>query len=276
MTTITTRKSRSTAGRATNNVAPQENAVLTQAQAIQAFENHVTSYRRQSLHLVCSAAVCLIVATHAGGDKVDQTEMIEKLKAAVARHGLQDAQVNKYIGIGREIVNHLLRRFKVGGPVIDVVRAITADAAIDALAAYFTKQKVTTLEGMTKLFGKYKRTKHVMRAARTNGAGAPAAPATNGHAEPGAQPAALSLVNDNLIIRMKTLPTDFLVLTAAQAGHALENVAIASIKLIVTENDLDAILSALVDRRKQLETMEHTMPVETGINALAKAVELVH
>jgi hypothetical protein len=133
-------------------------AKLTQDEAILSFKGHIMGWHKQSLLLACSATVCLIVGTHGGKASVDQATMIDRLKTEVSGTGLSDSQAAKYIGLAKALANYLLHKFKVGGPVTAILGALTADEAVNEVVLFLGSQSVHTLEDMTVMFDKYKRT----------------------------------------------------------------------------------------------------------------------
>lgn len=252
--------------------APREVAILKQRDVIAAFKTQALGWHRQSLTLSCSAAVCLIIGAHSNGDRVEHSVMMEKLRVATINGtALGESQVNKYIGLARSLVNHLMLRFKVGGPVHNVIRAKTPEAAVQVVAGYLTKQKVNTLEALSVMFGKYQRTKpkgpqaRAPDGVRPGKAGSPpVAPANgptkaagNGNGRNGGRDpriGGLEVVRESLNTMLATLPADFVVLQAVQSGHTPGAIASAAIGMLGTTEDVAECMRALDARDKHIKS----------------------
>lgn len=279
------KRSKTKAVKAKPVAAPREIATLSPNAVIDAFSGHAKGWHRQSLTLACSAAVCLIVGAHAKGKAIEQNEMIEKLREAVAgRAKLADSQVSKYIGLAKLLVNHVMTRFKLGGPVHDIIRAGTAEGAIDVLAAYLDKQRVTTLEGLTVMFGKYRRTAtKPATGRRTSPAAHPPGNGGNGggqRATPGEEGRPVRIggveiegaaAGQGLSVMMKSLPTEFLVLSAVQAGHSAADIAVAAINLTITDGELGHIDEMLTARNTTLQHIGQHSPTVVPLSKRAVA-----
>ncbi len=225
-------------------------AKLTNEEVIQSFKGHIMGWHKQSILLACSASVCLIVGTHAGKATVNQDEMIARLKAEVQGTGLSDSQAAKYIGLAKALTNYILFKFKVGGPVTAILSALTADEATNELVLFLASQRVHTLEDMTVLFDKYKRTppKAAKQPITINGEEAPTAPDKVAPAWE-AEPRELAFENKGngayAIRDMVAESADGIILKAVKSGHSASELARAAIALLDNAEELEGVRVAL-------------------------------
>lgn len=223
-------------------------AKLTQDEVILSFKGHIMGWHKQSLLLACSAAVCLIVGTHGGKASVDQSAMIDRLKAEVSGTGLSESQAAKYIGLAKALTNYVLQKFKVGGPVTAILGALTADEAVNELVLFLSSQRVHTLEDLTVMFDKYKRTsKNAIKAkvAKKGIVGSPTPDKVGEAAEP-REIEFEPLTNGSYAIRdMIAESAEAIVLKAIKSGHSATELAAAAINLLDSEDELDKVRVAL-------------------------------
>jgi hypothetical protein len=227
-------------------------AKLAHSEAVMAFAGQCAGWHRQSLVLSCSAATAIIVGLYAKDGKVDVPTTVDRLKHSInGRTGLKDAQIYKYIGLARALATHLKTKFGTDGVVAEVINATRAQVALDALTGYLETQHVKSLEGLSKMFGKYKRTRP--KAKR------PAAPDTTQPrvAVQNSKPPRIGsssivpeqVTKSGLSVTLGSLPADFLLLTAVQAGHEPSALAESAVNLCATDADLSHVEEVVNARR---------------------------
>lgn len=225
--------------------------------ALEAFQSHAIAYRRQSLLLTCSAAVYLITGQFADR-RVDIETSMDRLRGVIKKTGVANSQTAKYVGVARALVSHVgSTKFKSGGPLPHVLRARTADAAVDVLANYLAKERVTTLEGMTKLFGRYRRAPKRPAARKPH-----AAPATAGK---DVRPVRIGA--EGRVVRADTrkgaevllssavlrhVSAEKIVVAAAQAGHSPVTLAAAAVTAMTKQKDLLHLEGLISERLNQV------------------------
>lgn len=131
-------------------------ARITTRDAVTAFNAQAKLWHRSSICMVSSAAVAIIVGTFAE-PKVLADEMVQMLRERVAETGIKEAQIYKYLGLSRALVQHIAADFTVGGPVVDVLQAKTPEDAMNVIVAFLEKKKVRSLDALGVLVGKYQR-----------------------------------------------------------------------------------------------------------------------
>lgn len=131
---------------------------VTPAEAMLRFRTATGEWNKSSIGLVVSGALCLITGLYSR-DKTDYETTILKMKAEVAQRNIKVAQSYKYIGLSRYLVTHLAAKFPVAGPIVDVTRAETWDAAANVLQKYLEKSRVRTLDDLGVMLGRYKRSR---------------------------------------------------------------------------------------------------------------------
>jgi hypothetical protein len=243
-------------------------AKLAHGDAVMAFAGQVAGWHRQSIVLACSAATAILVGLYAKDGKVDVPTTVERLKHSInGRTGLKDAQVYKYIGLARALVTHLKAKFGTDGVVSEVLSATRAQVALDGLMGYLETQHVKSLEGLSKMFGKYKRSRP-----KTKRTAAPPAAQPRVAVKDGKPPRigdAPSIVADSgtksgLSVTLGSLPADFVILSAVQAGHEPSALAEAAVNLCATDADLAHVEEVASARRVTLAS--HTPAVQTLAN----------
>lgn len=237
-------------------------ATIKESDALAHFTARAHTWHRESIAVVSSAAVCLIVGLHAS---IEYDVTIEKLKAAVAERGIKEAQIFKYVGLARALVNHISGKFKVGGPMIDVLKADNAEAAMDVLRTYLSKQKVDSLDDLGVLVGKYQRTAS-KRAPKTAPRGRRPAAAPPPGQRVGQLPADAPGVQHQAPAAGPTIttaqrPMD-VVIFAERSGMPPMELAIAAIGLIDNLDDIGALVRMLTARAEHITHGPGTVVVQ--------------
>lgn len=131
-------------------------ASMTQAEALRGFTTQAHSWHRQSIMLVASGSVCLIVGCYTE-PRVDYDDMLERLREKVAETGIAQAQIYKYTGLCKALVQHIAQEYPVGGPIAEVLLCKRSDDAMSAIVKYLEKCKVKSLDSLGVMLGKYQR-----------------------------------------------------------------------------------------------------------------------
>jgi hypothetical protein len=234
-------------------------AKLAQPRALAAFKTHAVEWRRQSLTVGCAATVCFIVGSFSKR-QVAADKTAERLRAVVAQTGIKDSQVAKYIGLARSLANHMA--VSADRPLAAVLKTTSPSRATNIVASFLTKNKVTTLEGMTVLLGKYRRSK----AKKTPPAAKPSPKESSGrpvrigrkgaaHATSGQSAQVVPLSAPTL----RKLTAEQIVLAAEQSGHSPMSIAAAAVTTMTTTKDLLKLEGLISSRMNELSPKSRTV-----------------
>lgn len=131
-------------------------ARMTTESALNAFHTHAKVWHKASLCVLSSAAVCLIVGTYSE-PRTEHDTMTEKLRAKVSEVGVKEAQIYRYLGLAKALVQHIAGEHLIGGPIPDVVNSRKADEAMEIILKYLTSKGVRSLDALGVMVGKYGR-----------------------------------------------------------------------------------------------------------------------
>jgi hypothetical protein len=232
--------------------APTMIAKMAPSVAISGFKAQAQLWHRQSLAVVASGAVCMIVGAHApNGNRIEYDGTVAKLKVAVAETGIRQAQIYKYVGLSRAFVSHLFKSFQVtDGPVQGVLQAADHDEAMKVLLDYMAKEKLKSLDDLGVFVGKYRRTE--------NGAPAEGAGDGDGEGQDGAptptraSPEAIAarVVSDPQVLNAVSAPD--LVQSYLTAGHKPSELIEALIPHIDTVRECSKLITKLTNKLARL------------------------
>lgn len=228
-------------------------AAMSQGVAIEGFKDQAKAWHRSSIAVVASAAVCMIVGAYSPTAKVayDNTEAL--LKKEVAEIGIKQAQIYKYIGLARALVSFMVLKHKIGGPLLDVLRARDHDTAMDALVDYLTKARVRSLDSLGVMVGKYKRTVPLPEeeAPKTQAEQTEEVPKAVTPTRATAQAIAARLIEEPNVLN--ALPAKDFVTSFIQAGHRPSELIEALIPHIDTVKECSTLIDKLDKKLRMLK-----------------------
>lgn len=133
--------------------------MFKQERAIKNFKDTVQTFNRSSMTLIGSAAVCFIIGAFDEKNKRDYADTMADLKEIVTEEGLKMAQMYKYIGLARQLVVHLVKKFPLNDGIIhDVLDARSPGNATSVITDYLSGEEVQTLDKLGGfLGGRYQR-----------------------------------------------------------------------------------------------------------------------
>lgn len=131
-------------------------AKMTTESALNAFHTHAKVWHKASLCVLSSAAVCLIVGTYSE-PRTEHDTMTEKLRAKVSEVGVKEAQIYRYLGLAKALVQHIAGEHLIGGPIPEVVGCRKPDEAMEIVLKYLTSKGVRSLDALGVMVGKYGR-----------------------------------------------------------------------------------------------------------------------
>lgn len=234
-------------------------AKLAQTRALAAFKTHAIDWRRQSLVLGCAATVCFVVGSFSKR-QVTAAQTAERLKATVAKTGIKDSQVAKYVGLARTLADHMA--VSDDKPLAAVLKTTSAKKAINVVTGFLTKNKVTTLEGMTVLLGKYRRSTVKRKAsARPSPKGKSERPVRVGHKGVATR---VSSGHSAQVIplsapTLRKMTSEQIVLAAEQSGHSPMSLASAAVTSMTSTKDLLKLEGLISSRMNELSPPKRTV-----------------
>lgn len=157
--------------------------------AYKAFDGELSSFVRNSISLVASAAVCYFAAAQSETASGDVTAELTKL---IEARGLKVAQTYKYLGLARQLIADLTAEETPDPIIADMLDAKAPSTAHEKLVNWLVKEKVTSLDKLSeRLGGVYARGRALQASGANQGARQGAGASTGGAgAEAGGAPKA--------------------------------------------------------------------------------------
>lgn len=232
-------------------------ARMTTESALSAFHLQAKVWHKASLCVLSSAAVCLIVGTYAE-PRIEHDTMTEKLRAKVAEVGVKEAQIYRYLGLAKALVQHMATEHLVGGPIPEVVSCRKAEDAMEIIMAYLATKKIRSLDALGVMVGKYGRSEVAKDLETSEDTEVEAGP----HLVPDMPPvlptrAASPAVAARIISEpevLNNLDAREIVTSYIRAGNTAASLIEAAIDYLRTRREIDRMIGRLEKKKAALET----------------------
>lgn len=224
-------------------------AIIKVKDAERAFVEEASQWHRASIRMVAAGTMAIIVALYQENTR-DMDATLDVLRDKVADTGVKEAQIYRYVGLSKALVQHIATQFAVGGPVVEVLRARKPEDAIVAVLHYLETKRVRSLDALGVMVGKYARSDRTAVGPEE----VTALPETDA---PSISPSrstpeavAARIVSEPEVLN--SLPTESLVSSFLKAGNSAVDLAEEAIDFIRTMRELDRVEKAITVKRKSL------------------------
>lgn len=224
-------------------------AIIKMRDADRAFVEEAGQWHRASIRMVTAGAMAIIVALYQENTR-DMDTTLDVLRDKVADTGVKEAQIYRYVGLSKALVQHLATQFAIGGPVVEVLRARKPEDAILALLRYLETKRVRSLDALGVMVGKYARSERTAvgpeEVTTLHEDDAPSISPSRSTPEA----VAARIVSEPQVLN--SLPTESLVSSFLKAGNSAVDLAEEAIDFVRTVKELDRIEKAVNAKRKAL------------------------
>lgn len=224
-------------------------AIITVREAERAFVEEAGQWHRASLRMVAMGGVAIIVALYQK-DKRDMDATLQVLRDKVADTGVKEAQIYRYVGLAKALVQHLATEFALGGPVVEVLRARKPEDAALAILRYMETKRVRSLDALGVMVGKYARSERTPVAPEEVPTAPADEPATAAPSRSTPEAVVARIIEEPEVLNR--LPVENLVSSFLKAGNSACELVEEAIDFVRSTRELDRIERAVKAKRNSL------------------------